>query len=187
MAHPPTPPTVDPDVEHPLHFLHRMPLLTVLGDPQHLSLRMQLRSLVRIADSHAYLEAFLQSAIRALNVQVATMLHLNGEEPAQASCLTLASLLLAQDAGYQSHHDQTLLTNDPLYVPSLELIVVLGTVIAASNPMDANPVASGVESNVLIRLTKYGLSDGSLVDLSTYGLASLVLGASKGNIADLAH
>lgn len=57
MAHPTA--TVDPDAEHPLHFLHRMPLVTVVGDPQHLGLRMQLQSLVRMANSHAYLNAFL--------------------------------------------------------------------------------------------------------------------------------
>lgn len=104
------------------------------------------------------------------------MLDLNGEEPAQASCLTLSSLTQSESL--------EALTNDQLYVPSLELVVVLGTVIAVSNPMDGNPVASGVETNLLVRLTKYG-SEG-VVDLSTYGLASIVLCASKG-IADLAH
>lgn len=180
MSAPSDAPAPAPADQHPLHFLHRAPLVTVLGDPEQRSLPHHLAQLVRLAPAHPLLASFLHAALAALNGQVAQMLEAHGEQPAQAACLTLASL--------RAPETRAVLASDPLYIPSLELIAVLGSLIAACNPLDSNPVAAGVEPNLLARLGKYGtLTQGLVIDLSAYGLARSVLHASQNRIADVAH
>ncbi|KDN52671.1 ketoacyl-synt-domain-containing protein [Tilletiaria anomala UBC 951] len=150
--------------EHPLYFLHRNPVVSILGDPLNFDLRAQVLTVGKIAKTNPTLRSFLVAWFDAVQRK--------SQHWSQLGCVA-PSLEVFTD---QLALENALECCVHLIAP-LELICVLAAYIAACNPMDVNAVAAGCDSDLHKRILKYG-RDG-MVDFTQFGLARMVILASK--------
>jgi Starter unit:ACP transacylase in aflatoxin biosynthesis len=150
---------------NPLHFLQRSPVISILGDPLHLDLPIEVTTLAKISKSNAFLQSFLSSVVEAINQQLRELARIDN------------ALTLNVDVLKESEKLITSIHACPQLTAPLELVVIFGTYLAASNGADINAPGSGAEETLHDRIQKHG-SDG-FIDLSRFGLAAAVLRASR--------
>ena len=162
-------PTTDEEQQHPLAFLHQNPIVSILGDPLGFDLQPQLQALGDVSRSNPLLTSFLSDCCEKIN-SIARV----SSSDVQVSLDTFAS-------------PSQLGAVKPVCLElraSLEVIVALGSYIAACYGIDSNPVGSGADATIHNRIQKYG-QDG-FFDLTRFGLVKQVLLKSS-TVADVCN
>ncbi len=153
---------------HPLSFLQREPVISILGDPLHLDLPYQLLGLVNVSRLNATLHSFLIEASNAINQELIRY-H---ERPPKLTFDTLRSVDTIRALFHASPETES----------ALEIAAVFGGYIGACNGMDVNAPGAGAEENLHQRIHRWGR--GGLIDLTRFGLAAIAIENSR-SVADV--
>lgn len=162
-------PTNDEEQQHPLAFLYQNPIVSILGDPLGFDLQPQLQALGDVRRTNPLLASFLSDCCDKVN---------------SISKASESDVHLSLDAFASPSQADAAKQISPELRASLEVIVALGSYIAACYGVDSNSVGAGAENTIHDRIRKYG-QDGFL-DLTRFGLVKQVLHKSS-TVADVCN